>query len=129
MKKIIALSLFLFTTGCNSIDMSTVIPSFWDDNQSRSIVTVYQLASNINCDELPTNLQVKRIVDELQWFQLYSESKGMLQKDVLNLVQPMQKTVIEWAAKDKSSNSYCKIKKQIVTEQAKMASKAVLGRF
>ena len=53
----------------------------------------------------------------------------MLQKDVLNLIDPMQKTVNEWAEKDKSSPAYCKLKKQIVVKQAETASKAVLGRY
>jgi hypothetical protein len=77
----------------------------------------------------PTQQQAQAIQFELQWFQLYSESKGFMQKDVLNLIAPMQKTVGEWAEKDKSSPAYCKLKKQIVVKQAETASKAVLGRF
>jgi hypothetical protein len=128
MKKIIALFGLLTLSACNSIDVSTVVPSFWDDNQSRSIITTYQLAVNVDCEKL-TQVQTKAIQYELQWFQLYSESKGMLQKDVLELIAPMQKTVAEWGEKDKSSPAYCKLKKQIVVKQAETASKAVLGRF
>jgi hypothetical protein len=128
MKKIIALFGLLTLSACNSIDVSTVVPSFWDDNQSRSIITTYQLAVNVDCDK-PTQSQAKAIQWELQWFQLYSESKDMLQKDVLELIAPMQKTVAEWSEKDKSSPAYCKLKKQIVVKQAETASKAVLGRF
>jgi hypothetical protein len=114
--------------ACQSVDMSRVIPSFWDDNQSRSIVTAYQLAVNIDCRE-PQAAQAQRIVNELQWFQLYSESKGQLQKDVLHLIEPMQATTKEWAERENPSEGYCKLKKNIMTTQARTASSAVLGRF
>lgn len=126
MQKIIALIALLTLTACNTV--ADYVPSFWDDNQSRSIVTAYQLVVNVDCDK-PTQPQAKAIQYELQWFELYSRSKGMLQKDVLNLIEPMQKTVAEWVEKDKSSPVYCKLKKQIITKQAETASKAVLGRF
>ena len=128
MRKIILALTLLSLTACNTVDVSSVVPSFWDDNQSRSIITSYQLAVNVDCDK-PQQPQAKAIQSELQWFELYSRSKGMLQKDVLNLIDPMQKTVNEWVEKDKSSPAYCKLKKQIVVKQAETASKAVLGRF
>ena len=128
MRKIILALTLLSLTACNTVDVSSVVPSFWDDNQSRSIITSYQLAVNVDCDK-PTQPQAKAIQYELQWFELYSRSKGMLQKDVLNLIDPMQKTVNEWAEKVKSSPAYCKLKKQIVVKQAETASKAVLGRY
>jgi hypothetical protein len=53
----------------------------------------------------------------------------MLQRDVIELISPLQKTVGEWAERDKSSPAYCKLKKQIIIKQAETASKAVLGRF
>ena len=126
MRKILLALTLLTLTACNTV--SDYVPSFWDDNQSRSIITAYQLAVNVDCDK-PTQQQAQAIQFELQWFQLYSESKGFMQKDVLNLIAPMQKTVGEWAEKDKSSPAYCKLKKQIVVKQAETASKAVLGRF
>lgn len=118
----------LALTACNSVDASRVIPSFWDDNQSRSIINTYQMAVNMDCTA-PTQPQARAMSHELQWFQLYSESKGMLQRDVLELIAPLQKTVDEWAAKSTSSPAYCKIKREIVIKQAQTASKAVLGRF
>ena len=128
MRKIILAFTLLSLTACNTVDVSSIVPSFWDDNQSRSIITSYQLAVNVDCDK-PTQPQAKAIQYELQWFELYSRSKGMLQKDVLNLIDPLQKTVNEWAEKDKSSPAYCKLKKQIVVKQAETASKDVLGRY
>ena len=128
MKRIIAVLALLTLSACNSIDVSTVVPSFWDDNQSRSIINTYQLAVNVDCKE-PQAAQAQAIVRELQWFQLYSESKGMLQKDVLKLIEPMQTTSKEWADREAPSEGYCKIKKNIMITQAKTASSAVLGRF
>lgn len=128
MKKMIAALSLIALSGCASLDTSSILPSFWDDNQSHSIINVYQMAVNMDCAR-PQKPQAQAMVNELQWFQLYSESKGFLQKDVLKLIEPMQATVKEWADKDTTSPAYCTIKKKIVIEQAKTASKAVLGRF
>ena len=128
MKKIIAVFGLLTLSACNSIDVSTVVPSFWDDNQSRSIINTYQMAVNIDCKEVQS-VQAQAIVRELQWFQLYSESKGFLQKDVIRLIEPMQTTAKEWADRETPSEGYCKIKKNIMVTQAKAAASAVLGRF
>lgn len=128
MRSILAALTLLSLTACNSVDVSTVVPSFWDDNQSRSIINSYQLATNFDCAR-PQAAQAQQIVLELQWFQLYSESKGMLQKDVIKLIQPMQTTAKEWADRENPSEGYCKIKKQIIITQARAASSAVLGRF
>jgi len=128
MRKILLVISLLSLTACSTVDVSSVLPSFWDDNQSRSMITAYQLSVNIDCDK-PQQPQAKSIQQELQWFELYSRSKGMLQRDVIELISPLQKTVGEWAERDKSSPAYCKLKKQIIIKQAETASKAVLGRF
>ena len=94
MKIIFAIIISVMLTGCATIQ--SWIPSFWDDNQSRSIITARQLIVNISCEDTQ-NFQAAQIQKELQWFQLYSESKGYLQHDVLELIAPMQKTVNEWA--------------------------------
>jgi hypothetical protein len=130
MQKIIAVLSFLVLAGCNAT-VATFVPSFWDDNQSRSIITARQLIVNINCDDTQ-NFQAVQIQKELQWFELYSESKGYLQHDVLELIAPMEKTVTEWADRSREkepSAAYCRIKKDILVKQAELASKAVLGRF
>jgi hypothetical protein len=130
MQKIIAVLSFFVLAGCNAT-VATFVPSFWDDNQSRSIITARQLIVNINCDDVQ-NFQATQIQKELQWFELYSESKGYLQHDVLELIAPMQKTVTEWAERSKEkepSAAYCRIKKEILAKQAELASKAILGRF
>jgi hypothetical protein len=130
MQKIIAVLSFLVLAGCNAT-VATFVPSFWDDNQSRSIITARQLIVNIKCEDAQ-NFQAVQIQKELQWFELYSQSKGYLQHDVLELIAPMQQTVTEWAdrSRDKEpSAAYCRIKKDILVAQAELASKAVLGRF
>jgi hypothetical protein len=130
MRKIIALFSLLVLTGCNTT-VATFVPSFWDDNQSRSIITARQLIVNVECNDVQ-HIQAVQIQRELQWFELYSESKGFLQRDVLQLIEPMQKTVKEWTdrSKDKEpSVAYCGLKKKILEAQAEAASKAVLGRF
>lgn len=130
MKQFLAVLSLLLLTACNTT-VATFVPSFWDDNQSRSIINTYQLTKHIDCD-IPQNTQAQQIQRELEWFQLYSESKGFLQKDVLQLIAPMQKTVTEWAdrSRDKDpSPAYCKIKRELLQTQAELASKAVLGRF
>jgi hypothetical protein len=128
MRRIIAVLALLTLSACNTVDVSTVVPSFWDDNQSRSIINTYQLAVNIDCKEVQS-AQAQAIVKELQWFQLYSESKGFLQKDVLKLIEPMQTTAKEWSEREAPSEGYCKLKKQIMVTQSKTAASAVLGRF
>ena len=130
MQKVIAVLSFFVLAGCNAT-VATFVPSFWDDNQSRSIITARQLVVNINCDDAQ-NFQAAQIQKELQWFQLYSESKGYLQHDVLELISPMQKTVNEWAERSREkepSAAYCRIKKDILVKQAELSSRAVLGRF
>ena len=130
MQKVIAVLSFLVLAGCNAT-VATFVPSFWDDNQSRSIITARQLIVNINCEDTQ-NFQTTQIQKELQWFELYSESKGYLQHDVLELIAPMQKTVTEWADRSREkepSAAYCRIKKDILVKQAELASRAVLGRF
>ena len=130
MKQFLAVLSLLLLTACNTT-VATFVPSFWDDNQSRSIINTYQLTKHIDC-ELPQNTQAQQIQRELEWFQLYSESKGFLQHDVLQLIAPVQKTVNEWADRSRErdpSPAYCKIKRDLLQTQAELASKAVLGRF
>jgi len=58
------------------------VPSFWDDNQSAKIVDVRLAVDRLDCSQ-PQLAQISVIRDDLRWFELYSTSKGQLQKDVL----------------------------------------------
>jgi hypothetical protein len=127
MKKLSVVLFLVFLQGC-----STMLPSFWDDNQSKKIIDVRQSVAHLDCKQahLP---QVQKIRNQLEWFQLYSESKGFLQNDVLAVVKPMQETVEEFykrsAGKDQGSVPYCEMKKKILIKQSSVAAQAVLGRF
>jgi hypothetical protein len=130
MKKLIAiLAVSLSVTGCASIQ--SMIHSFWDDNQSRAIVDVRQSVVQLDCEKEHAP-QVKRIKDNLQWFQLYSDSKGKRQQDVLKLVAPMQETVDDFykrSTEKQGTKTYCEIKKKVMILQSDKAASAVLGRF
>jgi hypothetical protein len=127
---------FLFTsmvvislTGCASI--KEIVPSFSDVNQSSKIIDVRQSVVQLNCKETHAP-QVKLIKDNLQWFVMYSESKGWRQQDVIKLVKPIQDTVDDFYKRSidkQGTESYCEIKKKIMTTQTEKAAKAILGRF
>jgi|LauGreDrversion4_2_1035121.scaffolds.fasta_scaffold247452_3 hypothetical protein len=129
MLRILILTLALSLTGCASV--KEWIPSFSDPNQSARIVDVRQSVAQLDCKQ-PHAPQVKRIKDNLEWFQLYSESKGWRQNDVLKLVKPMQETVDDFykrSTEKQGSDTYCEIKKKLMAAQADKAASAVLGRF
>lgn len=114
--------------GCASI--SSVVPSFWDDNQSARIVDVQLAVARVDCvNALPG---VTRVRDDIEWFRLYSVSKGALQKDVLNLIAPMQETAEDWYKRTQggtASKTYCELKKSVMQQQSARAASAVLGRW
>jgi outer membrane murein-binding lipoprotein Lpp len=129
MKIFVILALTVSLSGCASI--KSVIPSFWDDNQSAKIVDVRQSVEQLDCtqDQLA---QVGKIRNDLQWFELYSQSKGWRQADVLRIISPIQETVEDMykrAQTQQGSKVYCELKKRVMQEQAKRAAEAVLGRF
>jgi hypothetical protein len=130
MKKILAVAVIsLSLTGCATV--KNWIPSFWDDNQSAKIVDVRASVDRLDCsqDQLP---QVSRIRDDLRWFELYSESKGWRQADVLRVIAPMKETVEDMYKRSQGtqgSKIYCELKKKVMQQQAARAAEAVLGRF
>jgi hypothetical protein len=130
MKKILAITLVsLSLTGCSTV--KGWIPSFWDDNQSARIIDVRLKVESVDCTQ-PQLPQAEAISTQLRWFELYSESKGWRQSDVIKLTAPMKESVDDWVkrSKDKEgSKTYCEIKKKVLVEQSKRAAQAVLGRF
>ena len=129
MKRLVALSLVVLLTGCASV--KNWIPSFSDPNQSARIIDVRQSVAQLDCKQTHAP-QVKRIKDNLDCFQLYSDSKGWRQNDVLRLVKPMQETVDDFykrSVEKQGSETYCEIKKKVMTTQAEKAASAILGRF
>jgi hypothetical protein len=129
MKQLVALSLVVLLTGCASV--KNWVPSFSDPNQSARIIDVRQSVAQLDCKQTHAP-QVKKIKDNLDWFQLYSDSKGWRQNDVLRLVKPMQETVDDFykrSVEKQGSETYCEIKKKVMTTQAEKAASAILGRF
>jgi len=127
--RIAALILVVSLTGCASI--KEMIPSFSDVNQSSKIIDVRQSVALLDCKQEHAP-QVKRIKDNLQWFVLYSESKGWRQNDVIKLIKPIQETTDDFYKRSldkQGSEGYCEIKKKILTSQTEKAATAILGRF
>lgn len=127
MKKIAVLLSFTVLTGCSTFS----IPSFWDDNQSQSIVTVRLQVDKLDCSTRQ-HPQVQSISEGIRWFELYSESKGSRQQDVLSVIKPMRETVDDFLKRTQekdASVAYCEGKKKVLVQQAKMASSAVLSRY
>lgn len=129
MKNLIVALTFFMLSGCATV--VSWIPSFNDVNQSAKITDVRQAVDSLDCAR-PQYVQVKRIQDELRWFELYSESAGIRNQDVIRIIKPMQATVGDFAKmvehKD-GSRVYCDLKKRAMQEQAARAAAVILGRF
>jgi len=126
MKTLAAILTALTLTGCATVQ--SWIPSFWDDNQSNYIIDVRINTEQINCDQ-PQLPQVQALGQSLRRFELYSQAKGTLQKDVLRVIEPMQTSVKEWQDRKEVSKTYCEIKKKLLTQQGERASRVILGRW
>jgi hypothetical protein len=131
MKRILLVLTVFLLQGCAGL--TGLIPSFWDDNQSAKIISVRLGIERVDCKtaQLP---QVAKIRDDLEWFKLYSESKGGRQADVIALTTPMTATVEDWYKRvevegHKDNPIYCDLKKRVLQEQSARAAKAILGRF
>lgn len=130
MRRIFTAMAIVILTGCSSI-MSRV-PSFWDDNQSAKITDVRLSVERIDCGREGVVNRVSLLRDQILWFELYSESKGPRQTDVIKLVHPMRETVEDMYKRyteGRASPAYCEIKQRILRAQSQRASEAVLGRF
>jgi len=132
MKRLVLIGMVALLQGCATFSFQNIkdqIPSFWDDNQSKSVIDIRQSVEKLNCKE-PHAPQVKVIKDNIQWFILYSDSKGT--KDVLTLVKPMESTVDDFykrSLEKQGTEIYCDIKKKILITQSSTVAKTVIGRF
>ena len=130
MRTVITLVLALAVTGCGTL--TTAIPSFWDDNQSARIIDVRFKVERMDCGSEQIRAQVSQLRDDLLWFELYSESKGARQQDVIKIVHPIRETVEDMHkrySEGLATKSYCEIKQRILRSQSQKAADAVLGRF
>lgn len=128
-KKLIIGLAILALTGCATV--KSWVPSFSDPNQSARIIDVRQSVHQLDCSQphLPQALAIQR---NLEWFHLYSQSKGWRQADVLRVIEPMEQTVAEFVKRSQAgqgSKFYCDTKKKIMEAQAARAAEAILGRF
>jgi len=126
------LATILLTAGCSTFNKAaSYIPSFWDDNQSAAIIDVRQSIKNLDCEK-PHLDQAYAIQQQIQWFRLYSESKGARQKDVLDLTEPLHQTAEDFYNRSKEQQGsvyYCEAKKSVLDIQASKAAEAVMRRF
>lgn len=130
MKIVATIIISLSLTGCASI--TTMIPSFWDDNQSAKIIDIRQSIEKVSCEPGTQATDAANVLKEIQWFEMYSESKGRRQQDVLRIIAPMKETAADWAKRSagkEGSKTYCELKKKTLKLQASRAAEAVLGRF
>lgn len=133
MRYLLAGTVVLALSGCAILDRGVaMIPSFWDDNQSAKIVDIRQSIAQITCEPGTQLGDANQLLMEIQWFKLYSESKGSRQKDVLAIIAPMEETVQDWFKRSQTkegSRAYCKSKQIILTQQSRRAAESILGRF
>ncbi len=129
MKKLLVIFAVSLLSGCASI--VSLIPSFNDPNQSQKIVDVRMAVDSLDCAR-PQHVQAVAIQRELRWFELYSESAGIRNQDVIRIIKPMQETVGEFVTRTKTQDAsrvYCDLKKRAMQEQAARAAGVILGRF
>lgn len=117
--------MFVTLSGCSSL--VDLIPSRWDVNQSKVTTDLRQATHNFDCKG-DQKAQLKIISEQVQWFELYSESKGT--KDVAQLGKTLQATVKEFQDRPQPvSPIYCDIKRKLMIQQADIIAKTVQGRF
>ena len=127
MKKLLVLFAFFALTGCASI--MEYIPSGWDVNQAKVITDIQLQARHFDCksDLAP---QIKRLSQDVEWFDIYAKTKPT--RDIDKLTGTITDTVRELqerVAKGPVSPLYCDLKKKIIQQQADILAKSVQGRF
>ena len=120
------LILALALAGCSTV--KSWVPSFWDDNQSNYIIQARMSVERINCEQAQL-AQVLLVQQDLRRFELYSESKGWAQADVVRVVEPIKITVNEWVERGEGSKGYCMIKKKLLVQETARAAQVILGRW
>jgi len=129
MKNLIAALAIVMLSGCSTI--VGMIPSFNDVNQSQKIIDVRMAVDQLDCAR-SQHVQALTIQRELRWFELYSESAGVRNQDVIRIIKPMQESVADFVTrteKQDASKVYCDLKKRALQEQAARAAGVILGRF
>jgi hypothetical protein len=117
--KILVLSIALMISGCS------MIPSFWDDNESWSVAKIRHSVDTLNCsgNYVP---QVNALVSDIRFLQLYSESKGS--DDLGEMISPMMDTA-RGLQKMTVNETFCKLKKKQLAKQSAIIADATMERF
>ena len=128
MKQYLLLLTMVALQGCAVVsDIKDWIPSRWDANQSKVITDIRQQTANFDC-KADHKTQLTELYSSVQWFQLYSDSKGT--KDVSHLLDTLKVTVKEFVDRPQPvSPIYCDLKKKLMIQQADIAAKTIQGRF
>jgi HAMP domain-containing protein len=120
MKTLAAIAL-LIVSGCS------LMPSKWDQNQARAITDIRQEAGDFDCKgDIPA--QLNSIEKHIEWFHLYSDYRKA--KDIDSMVAKLDATVKEFQdrlAKGPASQTYCQLKKTVITEQVDIIGHTVGG--
>ena len=127
MKTLISILVAVSLVGCAGI--MDKMPSKWDPNQAKAVTDLRQSANNFDCKGNLTE-QLMIINYQLQWFELYSESKGT--KDVQHMgdaIRTTTKEMQERVVKGPVSPIYCDLKKKLLVQQTDIMARAVQGRF
>jgi hypothetical protein len=127
MKKLLLILAVISLTGCASI--MEYIPSSWDVNQAKVITDIQQQSRNFDCkaDLAP---QVKRLAQDVEWFDIYSKTKPT--RDIAKLNGTLTNTVKEFqerVSKGPVSPIYCDLKVKVIRQQSDILAKSVQGRF
>jgi len=127
MKRLLLILALVSLTGCASI--MEYIPSSWDVNQAKVITDIQQQSRNFDC-KADLALQIKRLSQDVEWFDIYSKTKPT--RDIAKLTGTITDTVKELQErvnKGPVSPLYCDLKKKIIQQQADILAKSVQGRF
>jgi hypothetical protein len=127
MKNLTFLLIVLILTGCATV--KNMLPSKWDDNQAKVAIDIRQDAIHFDCTG-DQKLQLTQIAKDVEWFELYAQSKGT--EDVAKLNTVFFNTVKEFQERVKAgpvSPMYCDLKRKIMIQQSEIIAKAVQNRF
>jgi hypothetical protein len=127
MKKLLLILAVVSLTGCSTL--MEYIPSSWDVNQAKVITDIQQQSRNFDCkaDLAP---QVKRLAQDVEWFDIYSKTKPT--RDIAKLNGTLTNTVKEFqerVSKGPVSPIYCDLKVKVIRQQSDILAKSVQGRF
>lgn len=109
----------LLVSGCS------MIPSFWDDNEAYAVAKIRHAVDAIECST-EYKPQVKALVSDIRFLQLYSSSKGS--NDLLEMVDPMMETAKGLDEKEENK-IFCDLKKKQLVKQSALIADATMERF